>query len=129
MNNLEELDVWKSARIIRKNISEMVKSFPSEEKLHLVDRLIRASRSITANIAEGFGGFRFQEIIPFYRQARGSLYQLRDHITNSFKENLLTDSQFKIIQSDIDVLLSQLNKHIFHLTKEKIEKNTEKNNS
>ena len=42
--------------------------------------MVRASRSSTANIAEGYGRFHFQENIQFCRQARGSLYELIDHV-------------------------------------------------
>ena len=70
----EDLDVWKYSVEIRQKISRLVKSFPTEEKFRLADQMIRASRSVTANVAEGFGRFHFQESIQFCRQARGSLY-------------------------------------------------------
>jgi len=45
----EDLDVWKAARNMRNEISKIVKCFPLEEKYRLIDQMIRASRSITAN--------------------------------------------------------------------------------
>ena len=42
--------------------------------------MIRASRSSTACIAEGYGRYHYQENIQFCRQSRGSLYELIDHI-------------------------------------------------
>ena len=62
-----DLDVWKKARVFRNDIFELLKSFPKEEKYTLKDQLIRASRSITANIAEGHGRFHFQENIQYCR--------------------------------------------------------------
>lgn len=76
MNSFEELEVWKEARQLRINISKVVKHFPAEEKYRLVDQMVRASRSVTANITEGFGRFHFQENIQFCRQSRGSLTEL-----------------------------------------------------
>jgi len=51
----EDLDVWKKARVMRNQISKLVKIFPKEEKYRLSDQMIRASRSVKANLAEGYG--------------------------------------------------------------------------
>ena len=40
----EDLDVWKKARVMRNQISKLVKIFPKEEKYRLSDQMIRASR-------------------------------------------------------------------------------------
>ena len=37
------------------DIFQLTRSFPKEEKYSLTDQIIRASRSIAANIAEGWG--------------------------------------------------------------------------
>ncbi|MGZ3928330.1 MAG: four helix bundle protein, partial [Mucilaginibacter sp.] len=50
-----ELETWKQARKIRIFVSEISKKFPSEEKFRLTDQIIRCSRSIGNNIAEGHG--------------------------------------------------------------------------
>jgi four helix bundle protein len=57
MNSFTDLEVWKKARILRNNISELTKSFPPDEKYRLTDQVIRSSRSVGNNIAEGMGGF------------------------------------------------------------------------
>ena len=61
-------------------IWKLCKRFPAEEKFRLADQMIRASISSTANIAEGYGRFHFQESIQFCRQSRGSLFELIDHV-------------------------------------------------
>ena len=80
-STFESLKVWEEARALRREISQLVKEFPDKEKYRLSDQMIRASRSITANIAEGHGRYHYQENIQFCRQARGSLFELLDHIT------------------------------------------------
>jgi four helix bundle protein len=78
--DFRDLEVWKQCREIRRKIWKTCKGFPPEEKYRLSDQMIRSSRSSTACIAEGYGRYHFQENIQFCRQARGSLYELIDHI-------------------------------------------------
>ena len=79
-SDFRDLDVWKKCRDIRIMIWKLCKRFPAEEKFRLANQMIRASRSSTANIAEGYGRFHFQENIQFCRQSRGSLFELMDHV-------------------------------------------------
>jgi four helix bundle protein len=43
----------------------LTKRFPNEEKYRLADQIIRSSRSIGNNIAEGHGRFHYQDNIRF----------------------------------------------------------------
>jgi four helix bundle protein len=78
--DFRDLEVWKQCREIRQDIWRTSKSLPKDEKFRLNDQLIRASRSASACIAEGYGRYHYQENIQFCRQARGSLYELIDHV-------------------------------------------------
>jgi len=115
MNNFEELEVWKLARQLRMNISVLVKKFHSEEKYRFVDQMVRASRSVTANIAEGFGRFHFQENIQFCRQSRGSLTELIHHLYCAFDEELIDIKQFDSLKNEIQQVLKLLNGYILYL--------------
>ena len=53
--NFTELNVYNESRKLRNRISDLTKRLPSKENYKLIDQLIRSSRSITANIAEGHG--------------------------------------------------------------------------
>lgn len=73
-SSFETLEVWKQARDLRIELSSIISSFPDIEKFRLINQIKRAARSVTNNIAEGYGRFHFQEKnIQFCRQARGSL--------------------------------------------------------
>jgi four helix bundle protein len=76
MKSFEDLDCYKKASALRRKISSLAKALPADEKYRLTDQLIRAARSVTANIAAGFGRFHYQEYIQYCRQARGSLYEI-----------------------------------------------------
>ena len=53
IRTFEDLDVWKVCRDLRTQVTTLVRTFPKEEQYRLRDQLIRASRSVTANLAEG----------------------------------------------------------------------------
>ena len=78
MHSFEDLEVWKECRRFRIEVSKLVKTFPPEEKYRMVDQLIRASRSVTANIAEGHGRFHYQENIRRLCEHKGKI-SLVDH--------------------------------------------------
>jgi len=65
MKAFTDLEVWKKSRVIRQDVSKLVKSFPAEEKYRLVDQVIRSSRSVGNNIAEGHGRFIMLILLSF----------------------------------------------------------------
>jgi four helix bundle protein len=48
-----DLEVFKLSYSLAMDIFKVSRTFPKEEKYSLTDQVIRASRSIAANIAEG----------------------------------------------------------------------------
>ena len=122
MNSFTELAVWQSARDLRISISKLSKSFPAEEKFRLTDQIIRSSRSIATNIAEGFGRFNHQDNIRFCRIARGSLYETLDHLICAYDERYIDELILKTHKEMFDDCLKILNGYIAYLKKAKIEK-------
>jgi len=55
-----ELDVYRNAFALAMELFECSKSFPKEEIYSLTDQLRRASRSVCANLAEGWRKRRFE---------------------------------------------------------------------
>lgn len=118
-STFETLELWKKARDLRKEISSLVKNFPSIEQYRLTDQLIRASRSVTANVAEGHGRYHFQENIQFCRQSRGSLYELLDHLTVALDEKYITEKIFNNLKDKTLNVIKILNGYVSYLKKRK----------
>ena len=76
MNSFIELDVWKKARALRNNIAELTKIFPADEKYRLGDQIIRSSKSIGNNIAEGHGRYHYTDASRFFINAKDPLPKL-----------------------------------------------------
>lgn len=79
------LDAWKRARKVKLFFyKQVLPNLPYEEKYKLGGQIRDAAITSTANIADGYGRFHFQEGIQFYRIARGSLSELKDHLISCF---------------------------------------------
>lgn len=109
IKSLEDLKVWQKARDFNKKIYDLTSTFPSIERTNLTIQLRRASSSVCANIAEGFGRYHFQESMQFYRTARGSLSEIKSHLLLSLDQNYLTKPQSDKLFTDIDEIAKMLN--------------------
>jgi four helix bundle protein len=114
-----DLECWKSCREVRNRFSEIIKTLPTHEKYALSDGMRRASRSITENIAEGFGRFHYQENIQFCRHSRGSLFELKDQLITALDEKYISQIEFNKVNSLIDKSILILNCYIKYLAKAK----------
>ena len=86
---------------VQKKISSIArKYFPKSEEYLLKAQTLDSSRSITANIAEGFGRFHHQENIQFSRQSRGSLDETSEHMITAYDEKYITKNILTEINND-----------------------------
>ena len=89
MENLkafESLEAWKVAKELRIEVSTLTKTFPKHEQYRLTDQIIRSSRSVAANIAEGYGRYHYLENMRFCRIARGSC-AVYNHVRGNRRHN------------------------------------------
>src|SRR6266487_1968127 len=92
VRTFEELDCWKHCRTLRLFVArEVLPALPKHERYRLGDQVLRAARSTTANIAEGYGRFHYLDNARFCSNARGSCWEMLDHLITSQDENLLSD--------------------------------------
>ena len=96
MKDFRELKCWQACRELRLFISkQIIPVLPKEEKYRLVDQLLRAARSTTANIAEGYGRFHYLDNAKFCSNSRGSTYEVLDHLQAAYDEGLISKERFK----------------------------------
>ena len=119
IRTFEDLDVWKVCRDLRTQTATIARTFPKEEQYRLRDQLIRASRSVTANLAEGYGRFHYAENVQFARQARGSLYEVLDHLTVALDETFLSHEKFEATREEVLKATLVVNGFIRYLSKAK----------
>ena len=90
-----------------------------KEKYLLKSQIIRSSRSVTANIAEGHGRYYYKETIKFCRNTRGSLEETLEHLITSFDEEYITKETLKEMKVIYDDCLRLINGYIRYLKKTK----------
>lgn len=115
-----DLEAWKEARKFKKGIIQICKKFPPEEKYSLIDQIKRSSRSITANIAEGYGRYNYQDTTHFMRLSRGSLNETLDHLVSATDENYINEDVFAKFEKQYDLILKLINGYIKFLQKSKL---------
>lgn len=52
--------------------------------------MLRAARSTTANLAEGYGRYHYLDNAKFCSNSRGSCYEVLDHLITGEDENLIS---------------------------------------
>ena len=72
----KDLDIWKKARSLVKEVYLVTRNFPKDEMYGLMSQMRRCAVSIPSNIAEGYGRQFKKETIQFLHIARGSLFEL-----------------------------------------------------
>ena len=112
VRDFKDLEVWKTARQLRRELYDMAKGLPDIEKFSLASQIRRAAVSVTANIAEGYGRFGYQENAQMCRQARGSLYELRDHLTTCVDEGYLDPAKGERLDALIQSVTRLLNGYL-----------------
>ena len=120
--NFTDLILWQKSRSFRNRIYEICQAFPKEEKFRLADQMIRSTRSICSNIAEGHGRFHYQENIQYCQMARGSLIETLDHLICALDCKFISESEFADLKMLVFEIKKILNGYILHLKKQKNQK-------
>ncbi len=109
----ETLECWKACQELRVFLRlQVIPKLPQRENFELRSQLIRAARSTTANIAEGYGRFHFLENRKFCLNARGSLFELLDHLIVAQEEDYITPETLTTCRQQILHAVKILNGYI-----------------
>ena len=76
----EEIQAWQKARLTTREIYQITAAHSFARDYGLCDQIRRASVSIMANIAEGFGRHSDKEFANFLNIAHGSIAEVQSHL-------------------------------------------------
>jgi four helix bundle protein len=100
------LECWKAARALKCFLHTDVIPLLPKIEYDLKDQLKRAARSFTANIAEGYGRYHFLDNAKFCSMARGSCWEILDHLISASDEELISNE-----------ILNAGRQHVIHAVK------------
>ena len=118
ITHFKDIEAWKLARKLRIAVYHVIKKLPTEEKYDLASQMRRSAISCTANIAEGYGRFHFQENIQFCRISRGSMYEIQDHLITCLDNEYIAKEEYESIWTLTENAIRVLDGYIRYLKKQ-----------
>jgi four helix bundle protein len=117
---LKSLQVWqRSIQLAVLVCKHIIPKLPIEEKYALANQVRRSVQSISANIAEAYGRYYYQESIRFCYIARGSLEETHSHLTLAHMLGYLDDDEYSGLMKDMANIHKLLNGYIGYLKQSK----------
>jgi four helix bundle protein len=101
MKSHKDLDVWKAAITLAKNIYKGTAAFPKEEIFGMTAQMRRCSISIASNIAEGAARQGNKEFIQFLHIALGSAAELETQLIIAGEVRLGNPVVMKSLDDDL----------------------------
>lgn len=109
--SFENLEVYKVARVLVRDVYRLQNKFPKEERFALGDQIRRSVTSITSNIAEGAGRNSLKEKIHFIEIAFGSMTESFSQLQNAQDLGYITEEDVEAVRpqyNHVAALLSLL---------------------
>jgi four helix bundle protein len=94
IERFEDLDIWKEARLLSKEIIRLSKNTELKTDYKLRDQIKNASGSVMDNIAEGFerdGNLEFRQFLSI---AKGSAGESRSQLYRIYDSEYISEEEF-----------------------------------
>jgi len=101
MRSHKDLDVWRAAIDVARDIYELTKAYPKEERYGMVSQMRRSAVSIASNVAEGAARQGKKEFIQFLYVAVGSASELDTQIEISKVAKLVDAGRLDAVQTQV----------------------------
>lgn len=115
MHNFKELKIWKAGMEMSKQIFQITRAFPLEERYSLSSQMNRCAIAIPSNIAEGSGRSSKKEFSHFLSISLGSAFELETQVILASEFGYLAKPVFEtttIQINEIQKMISGLHKSL-----------------
>ena len=117
-HEFKKLRIWQDARQLNKEIYEITKLLPSEEKFGLTSQIRRASVSVASNIAEGSGYQSNPMFIKYLNTSLGSLCEVETQLYLATDVGFLATERIENLTNSIEYLKRMILKFRDKLSKD-----------
>jgi four helix bundle protein len=100
--------VYKDARALRKEINQILKTFPPEERYVLIDQMKRAMLSVMLQIAEGSERKTEKDKNLFINRSLTSLFEIVSCLDCSFDDKYINEKQYNDLTLKAENIAKQL---------------------
>lgn len=108
IQSFEKLDVYQKARVFKKEIKMLTRTFPKEERFGLISQLDRSASSISANLAEGSGRASNLDQAHFTNVSYASGLECIDHLNSALDLNYIDEMVYDKLRTQLDAILGKL---------------------
>jgi len=94
IEKFEDIESWQKSRVLANDIFDKTNKGKFAKDFGLRDQIQRASVSIMANIAEGFGSETHKEFLQFLNYSRRSLLEVQSHLYVALDRKYINQQEF-----------------------------------
>jgi four helix bundle protein len=102
IKRFEDIQAWQKAREVTRLIYQVTADGSFAKDYGMRDQIQRASVSIMANIAEGFGRHSDKEFANFLNMAHGSASEVQSHLYVALDLNYIDENTFRKLYDLLD---------------------------
>ena len=117
IKRFEDLEIWKDARRLSRDIIIISKETDLKADFRLRDQIKASSGSVMDNIAEGFERNGNMEFRQFLSIAKGSAGETRSQLYRIFDNNYINQEKLDFLVLEYEKLSGKINNFITYLNK------------
>ena len=117
IKRFEDLECWKEARVLVRQIYEFTKKKKFSMDFELKNQIRRSAVSIMANVAEGFHRNSNKDFLKFLDYSRSSIAETLSHAYVALDQDYIVEPEMETLKQQADLVWKKINNLISYLNK------------
>lgn len=117
IKRFEDLECWKEARVLVRQIYEFTKKKKFSMDFELKNQIRRSAVSTMANTAEGFHRNSNKDFLKFLDYSRSSIAETLSHAYVALDQDYIVEPEMETLKQQADLVWKKINNLISYLNK------------